>query len=296
MQSDLTISIVSSDNLSQLIPCLDSIFEQTIFTSLEVLVIDNASKEDFSNVVSLRHPQVKISRNEHRLGFSTNNNLMFSQSAGRYLMLLNDDTLILEGAIDRLIQFMDANPKAGAVGAYLLNSDGSRQSSFSYFPRPTLEAVFPAANWSHLFYGHSDGPFEVDSVCGAAMVVRKEILNNVGMLDTAFDPIYSEEVDWCFRIKEAGWKVFTHPEAKIIHYGSQTMDQIPDKKYELLQAHKLKFFRKHKGPIAAETYRILFMVSTFIKLIFWSLTSLISAKYAAKRNLHLYLFRQIRYL
>ncbi len=296
MQPDLTISIVSSDNLAQLQLCLNSVYEQTFATSLEIIVIDNASKDDFTTSLSSHFPQAKIFRNEQRLGFSTNNNSAIAQGIGRYFMLLNDDTLILKGAIDRLVQFMDANPNAGVVGANLLNPDGSRQSSYSYFPQPALEAIWPATNWSHLLYGYRDRPFEVDSICGAAMVVRRDILAHVGTLDTAFDPIYSEEVDWCFRIKGAGWKVFTHPSAQIIHHGSQTMDQIPDRKYELLQAHKLKYFRKHRGNKAAETYRIFFVLSTFIKLLFWSLASLLAAKYSTKRNHHLFVLSRIRYL
>ena len=296
MQPDLTISIVSSDNLNQLLPCLNSIYDQTSNSIIEVIVIDNASKEHLSASLEQFFPKVSIHRNRQRLGFSTNNNAAIAQSTGKYLMLLNDDTLILEDAIDKLVQFLDSNPEAGVIGAHLLNPDRSRQSSYAYFPQPIIEAIWPAANWSHFLNGFPEEPFEVDSVCGAAMVVRREIITEVGCLDTTFDPIYSEEIDWCFRIKGAGWKIFTHPSAKIVHYGSQTMDQMPKRKYELLQAHKLRFFRKHNSATAAETYRTLLALSTIIKLLLWSLVSLLNPKYANKRNLHLFVISRIRSL
>lgn len=191
-------------------------------------------------------PQVQVIRNPQRLGFSTNNNLVLRQGQGRYLMLLNDDTLVLKDALDILVGLMDRHPEAGAAGSLLLNPDRSFQATFAFFPSSDRSAlalrqlVPPGA-------AQAARPFEVDSVCGAAMVVRRAVIDSVGVLDTAFDPIYSEEVDWCYRIKQAGWKVFAVPQSQIVHYGSQTMNKAVPRKYELLWAHKLVYFRKHKG-------------------------------------------------
>jgi GT2 family glycosyltransferase len=296
MQPDLTVSIISADNLDLLLPCLCSVFESTHHITLEVYVVDNASTDDSAVAVKAAFPQVKVVRNAIRFGFSTNNNLILRQGRGRYLILLNDDTVVLDGALDRLVEFMDAHCEAGAVGSFLLNPDGSFQPAFARFPHPVVEALWPATNWSHRLAKRTDQPFEVDSVCGAAMMVRREIIEQVGVLDTAFDPIYSEEVDWCYRIKQAGWQIYALPQARIIHYGGQTMNRIMPRKYELLLSHKMLFFRKHAGGEAANVYRVTLGLSTAVKLARWTLVGLLQRDRQVikeKRQLHWYLLKRI---
>jgi GT2 family glycosyltransferase len=275
MLPDLTISLISSDNLDQLHPCLESVFANSQSINLEVFLVDNASTDGTADTVQRAFPEVNVIQNDTRLGFSSNNNQVLSQGRGRYLMLLNDDTLVTDGALDKLVSFMDEHPEAAAIGAFLLNGDGSPQSSYANFPRPIMEAIWPATNRSHFLVGKRTEPFEVDSVCGAAMLVRREILADVGSLDTDFDPIYSEEVEWCYRIKAGGGKIFMHPEARIIHYGSQTMDRVVPQKYELLLAHKHLFFKKHYGARSAATYKIILMAVTVFKFLWWSLVELV---------------------
>jgi len=299
MQPDLTLSIISADNLDLLLPCLCSVFEHTYHITLEVYVVDNASTDSTEATVKERFSQIKVIHNEARQGFSTNNNMVLRQGQGRYLMLLNDDTLVLEGALDRLVEFMDTHPAAGAVGSFLLNPDCTFQPAFARFPHPIVEAIWPAANWSFRLVKQMTEPFEVDSVHGAAMLVRRQVIEQIGVLDTAFDPIYSEEIDWCYRIKQAGWKIFTLPQAQIIHYGSQTMNRAVPRKYELLLSHKLLFLRKHKGVLTANVYRSLLGLSTTIKLVWWTLSSLLQPyrqTNAERRQLHWYLLKRIPYL
>jgi GT2 family glycosyltransferase len=270
----LTISVISADNLDLLLPCLDSIFTQTHRAALETYLVDNASTDSTSAYVETRYPQLSVIRNDRRLGFSTNNNLVFKRGRGRYKMLLNDDTVILAGALDRLVAFMDDHPTVGVVGAQLVNTDHSAQPSFSRFPHPVVEAVWPAANWSYRSMRQATVPFEVDSVCGAAMLVRNKVIDQVGLLDPAFDPIYSEEVEWCYRIRQAGWLIYAHPQARIIHYGSQTMNRVVPRKYELLLSHKALFFAKHHGTQAANVYKTVLRSMTVGKLIWWALAGL----------------------
>jgi GT2 family glycosyltransferase len=296
MQPDLTVSIISADNLDLLLPCLRSVFEDTHQVALEVYVVDNASTDGSAAAVEAAYPQVKVIRNEARRGFSTNNNVVLRQGRGRHLMLLNDDTVVLDGALDRLVKFMDLHPRAGAVGSSLLNPNGSFQPAFARFPHPLVEALWPSANWSHLLMRDHDGPFEVDSVCGAAMLVRRDVIEQVGVLDIAFDPIYSEEVDWCYRIKQAGWQIYTLPQAQIIHYGGQTMNRIMPRKYELLLSHKKLFFHKHAGGGAANAYRIALRASTATKLLWWTLVRLVRKDHQVakeKRQLHQYILTRL---
>jgi len=291
MQPDLTVSIISADNLNLLLPCLRSVFECTHRVTLEVYLVDNASSDGTAEAVKGAFPQVQIIRNDQRRGFSTNNNMVLRQGQGRYLMLLNDDTQVLDGALDRLVEFMDANPQAGVVGSSLLNGDGSRQLAFAYFPHPLIEGWWPSVSKLPALLKPKARPFEVDSVSGAAMVVRREVVEQVGVLDTAFDPIYSEEIDWCYRIRRAGWRIYTLPQAQIVHYGSQTMNRAVPHKYELLLSHKMLFFRKHAGSMAVRLYRIALIISTFSKLLWWTIS-----KDPDKKQLHSHLLKRIRSL
>jgi GT2 family glycosyltransferase len=130
-------------------------------------------------------------------------------------------------------------------------------------------------------------------VCGAAMLVRREVADQIGILDTAFDPIYSEEVDWCYRIKQAGWRIYALPQSRIIHYGSVTMNRAVPRKYELLLSHKVLFFRKHMGTLAANVYRTSLGVMTAGKVVWWSIRTVLNTRYAELRDLHWYLLRRI---
>lgn len=295
-QPDLTISIVSSDNLDLLLPCLTSVYEATQNTDLDIWVVDNASSDATTAVVEATFPKVTVVQNETRRGFSTNNNTVLERGLGRYLMLLNDDTLILDGALDELVAFMDAHPEAGAVSCAQVNPDGSWQHAFGRFPNPFVEGLWPSANWSHRLVGRQEQPFEVDWVCGAAIMVRREVIEQVGVLDTAFDPIYSEEVDWCYRIKEADWRIFLLPHVRIIHYGGQTMNRAMPNKYELLLSHKVLFFQKHHGEGATRLYRAILGLSTAAKLAWWTARGLLLPRrsYATgKRDLHWYVLRRV---
>ncbi|MBN1136104.1 MAG: glycosyltransferase family 2 protein [Anaerolineae bacterium] len=296
LQPDLTISIVSADNLNLLLPCLRSIYETTQNNNLEIWVVDNASTDGTAAAVRAAFPEVKVIRNAARQGFSTNNNLVLGQGLGRYLLLLNDDTLVKDGALERMIEFMDAHPEAGAMSCAQTNPDGSWQHAFGHFPHPFIEGLWPSANWSHLSTREREEPFEVDWVCGAAMLVRREVMEQVGILDTAFDPIYSEEVDWCYRIKRADWKIFLLPQVQIIHYGGQTMNRAMPKKYELLLSHKALFFRKHRGNAAARLYKVILGFSTTGKVLYWTARGLVQRRDSAskkKRDLHWYILKRI---
>lgn len=292
---DLTISVISANNLPLLLPCLESVFAAPHALSLEVFLVDNDSSDRTADEVQARYPQVKIIRNTVRQGFSTNNNMVLAQGAGRHLMLLNDDTVILGDALAILVRFLDDHPRAGAAGAALQNADGSFQAAFARFPRPILEGIRPATSWVRA--PGQMTPMEVDSVCGAALVVRREILDDVGGLDSAFDPIYSEEVDWCYRISQAGWKIYSLPAAQVIHHGSQTMNRAVPRKYELLLSHKLLYFRKHNGWLGATAYRLSLGAATLGKVAWWSLASIggpNAAHAREKTQLHLQLLKGIR--
>lgn len=268
-EPDITISIINTNNRQMTLDCLRSVFANTHQATFEVYVVDNACTDGSAEAIQAEFPQVHLIRNERKLGFSTNNNLVFSRATGRYLMLLNDDTVVQDGAFDQMVAFMDAHPEAGACGANLLNPDGTRQQACDYPPHPLYDALRPISTWLRPMRCDSHQPSKVGSVCGACMLVRCEVANQVGLLDTDFDPLYSEEVEWCHRIRQAGWKIYHLPQAKVIHYGSQTMNRVPLHKLERLYEKKALFFRKHYGHGSAWVFKAALCVSSVAKVLGW---------------------------
>jgi GT2 family glycosyltransferase len=259
---------------------------------LEIFVVDNASSDSTAAAVETEFPEVTVIRNQCRLGFSTNNNLVLSRGRGRYLMLLNDDTLILDRALDTLVQFADRHPDAGIVGAFLFNGDRTFQAAFSKFPSPWLEGIWPMMTFWPRLWSRSSDPFETDTVCGAALMIRREAMQQVGLLDTRFDPIYAEETDWCLRVKKVGWKVYAHPQARIVHYGGQTMNRLPLRKMELLQGKKALFFEKHYGKTAASFFKVALWLTSFVKALVFS-TLVWRPGYKDKAHVHWHMLGRI---
>jgi hypothetical protein len=208
-------------------------------------------------MVSQKYPEVKVIRNNSNLGFIKANNMGIKAASGRYVMSLNNDTKILGDAINKLIEFMDNNPNAGAVGPKLLNSDGSIQlqcrrgfptlvNSLFYFSG--LSRLFPKSRLMGgylLTYIDDERTEEVDSLCGAAMVVRREVIEKVGLMDENYF-MYGDDIDWCYRIKQAGWKVYYLPEAEMIHYGGRGGSRRQSYR-NIFEFHRAMavFYRKH---------------------------------------------------
>lgn len=270
MQPDLSVSIINDNNREITLDCLRSLFAHATRATLEVFVVDNASMDGSAEAIRNEFPQVTLIRNETRLGFSTNNNLVLTQACGRYLMLLNDDTIVLPGALDHIVAYLDENPGVGAVGGYLLNPDMTFQGGYDYDLHPIHEALRPLSDWlGRRTIREQSAPVEVDWVCGACMAVRREVMDQVGLLDTAFDPLYTEETDWCYRIRRAGWRIVLLPQARVVHLGGQTMNRTPLYKVELLRRHQALYFRKHRGRFSFWVFKVFLFMSSLAKLFVW---------------------------
>lgn len=255
---DLTISIVNHKNRALLEPLLDSILAQTRGITYEIYVVDNASQDGSVEMVREQFPQVNLICNTSPEGFAANNNKVLRQARGRYCILLNDDMLLVNNALAHMVSVMDANPSAGAIGCKLLNEDGSLQRScWRGFPSPRtllidlfyLSKVFPRAAWVRDFEAtlhDSDCPIEVDYLLGACLLIRQEVVRQVGLLDESFF-MFLEETDWCYRIKEAGWQILWAPQGEIIHYGQQSVSKNPERFVPLLYRNYGKFSRKHNN-------------------------------------------------
>ncbi len=245
---DLSIVIVSWNTCDLLDACLHSALVEAEAAGLaaEIYVVDNNSTDQSVEMVRQRYPSVKLIENKHNPGFAKANNQALALATGRYHLLLNPDTYVLEDGFGVLVRFMDEHPEAGAAGARLLNADGSLQCSCS--PEPTLvreawrlfhlDELRPLGSYSMVEWP-TDRPRLVDVVQGAAMIVRATVVQQVGLLDEGYF-MYSEEVDWCTRIRRAGWQIYWTPQARIIHYGGQSARQIADAMFLQLYRGKVQ--------------------------------------------------------
>jgi GT2 family glycosyltransferase len=249
---DLSVIIVNWNTKDLLVRCLDSIILAAQRMKAEVFVVDNGSSDGSGRTVKEKFSEVILIENMTNLGFARANNQALRQSKGNYLLLLNPDTQIKGAAIRELISVMDAYPHAGITGAQLLNSDGSKQNSIANFPslatellnKSLLRWLFPKR-----FPGkgreYSD-PIEVDSVIGACMMVRRDAIEQVGLLDEDYF-LFLEETDWCYRMKRAGWKVYHVPQAEVYHLQGKSAEA--DKKSARVEyfRSRYRFFKKNKG-------------------------------------------------
>lgn len=269
VRPDLTISIVNTNNRALLETCLRSIEETTRAYALEIFVVDNASDDGSAEMVRRAFPNVRVLENPTRIGFAASHNRALERGNGRYLMILNEDTKILPGCFETLIAFMDAHPDAGACGPRLWNGDGSLQRTANRFPT-LLYGVFQALSinrlwnsnpvWRNHIYAEWDRTTTraVDAVSGAALLVRRDAMNQVGLLDANFF-LYSEEVDWCLRIHQRGWKIFYVADAQAVHYGgSSTAARAAEKFHRIHWNSFLYYYRKHFGAPAYWLVRGLF--------------------------------------
>jgi GT2 family glycosyltransferase len=254
---DVSISITNYNTKEILVECINSIKETVRDHSVELIVVDDASNDGSAALILNKYPEIKLIRNNANLGYVRSNNAGMKASNGRYVMSLNADTKVLVRSIDALIDFMDKTSDAGAVGPKLLNGDGSIQMQCRRgFPTPS-NSIFYFLGLSRLFPGSKTfGAYlltylddastsEVDSLCGAAMMVRREVIEKVGLMDESYY-MYGDDIDWCYRIKRAGWKVYYLPEAEIVHFGGRGGSRF--KSYRnIFEFHRAMavFYRKH---------------------------------------------------
>jgi hypothetical protein len=269
---NLSVVVVSWNVKALLAGCLDSLYQQGP-DDLEVLVIDNASTDGTPAMLSESYPQVRVLESQRNLGFGAANNLGIRQCRGQYVLLLNPDTVLKPGAIAALLGFLQAHPAAGAVGPKILNPDGSLQYSCS--PAPTLQSE--ASRLLHLPGMRPDGyypmegwdqqqPHRTQVLLGACLLLPRQALEQVGGFDEEYF-MYSEEVDLCYRLAQAGWELYWHPAAQVVHYGGQSTQQAAAEMFLHLYRSKTLFFRKHRGLLATLGYKLLLAATSLSRMV-----------------------------
>ncbi|MBI5033443.1 MAG: glycosyltransferase family 2 protein [Chloroflexi bacterium] len=231
MMLDLSICIPTLQAKTLLRECLQSIDAHTHTAQFEIIVVDNNSQDGTIEMLRSEFPSVCLIANASNFGFAKPVNQAIQRSQGRYVLLLNNDTLVLENALDQLIAYADAHPEIGICGPKVLNRDGSLQKQcrrsfatpwdlFCYFSG--LATIFPKSSLFARYLMTYKGENEIhaaDAISGSCMLIRRAVLDQIGLFDERFFA-YQEDADFCFRAKRAGWQIYYYPPAQIIHYAS----------------------------------------------------------------------------
>jgi N-acetylglucosaminyl-diphospho-decaprenol L-rhamnosyltransferase len=259
--NDVSVVVVTLNALPWLGRCLESV------RGCETIVVDVGSTDGTLELVRSHFPEAQLVESENR-GLAAGWNAGIARASGRYVLLLNADAWLLDGALDALLRFADEHPEAAVVGPRLVNLDGSLQRSVRGFPtlwRLATEYLFlrklaPGSRMLNAFYAGGfdhDAVHEAEFLMGAAMLVRRSAIDEVGLLDEDFF-LFSEETDWHYRFRRGGWKVLFFPGAEVAHVGGAAHGGRLFT--EQVRGH-LRFLAKHRGPREAETARLLLLAS-----------------------------------
>ncbi len=237
----VSVSIVNTNSRELLLACLESLAG----TQAEIVVLDNASEDGSADAVRRRFPDVRVIAQEFRAGFGANHNTVIRATSGRYVYVLNEDTTAADWGLERMVAYLDANPRVAGLGPRLVYPDGRRQDSAWRFPTPVVSALgLVTVGKLGVKQSHGDTPRGVDWVMGAALVLRREALDEVGLFDEEFF-LYSEEVDLQFRLRQAGWEVQYFPEVTVVHHESQFSADIPERRINEMWRSRHRYWRKH---------------------------------------------------
>ena len=266
---DISIIIVNRNCSDMLFNCLKSIFSNPCRYSFETIVVDNASTDNSVSVVRQHFKDVKLLENQTNMGFSAANNQAIKIAAGRFLLFLNSDTIVLKNAIDNLTEFLEKTENAGLCVPKLLNPDFSVQPNVYHFTtfrsilaRYTVLKYFGLFKKARDLYRMRDFAYdniaEIDRPMGAAMLAKKNSVEQIGLFDEKFF-FYFEDADWAYRMKNIGLKNYFVPNAQIIHIGGASSVSLGSHKTDMMFYRSMfYYFRKYKGKFNAFLFSLIF--------------------------------------
>lgn len=263
---DISVVIVNWNAKDFLRLCIDSIKATFPPITYSIIVADNASTDGSPDMIAEEYPEVLLLRSQKNLGYTGASNLGMSRADSEYILLINPDLEFKPGAVAAMIDFMQKNEDVGMVGPKLLCEDGSLQYNGRKFPTFWREflgvtRLYKFAREYHdkkLSWGRSDfdKTVETDEISGACMLTRKSVIDKVGMMDERFF-MYYEDVDWCLRVRKAGWRIFYIAEAVVVHFWMKSACQIGVvKSYAKLYRSQYLYWKKHHGMLPAVILRI----------------------------------------
>jgi GT2 family glycosyltransferase len=245
--TDLSVSIVNTNSRELLLACLETLRE----APAEVVVLDNASEDGSVEAVRERFPEVRVIAQDFRAGFAANHNTVIRATTGRYVYVLNEDTTADDWAFERMLVYLDAHPRVAVLGPRLVYPNGALQDSAWRFPTPLVSTLgLLTVGKVGVKQSGGEAPRAVDWVMGAALVLRREALDQVGLFDEEFF-LYSEEVDLQFRLRQAGWEVHYFPAATVVHHESQFSADIPERRINEMWRSRHRYWRKHHSGAGA---------------------------------------------
>ncbi len=274
---DVCLVILNWNTKQLLLECIESIKKDTKKSSYEIIVVDNASSDGSVAALKDTFKDVKLIENNANLGFAAGNNVGIKQASARYICLINTDIVALDGVIDKMVSHMDANPDIGAMIPKNLNEQMQIRPCARDFP--SLRNTFTEATYLNeifseirIFRGkHKPISFFnknqiVDTIPCSFFMMPKKALDAVGLLDERFF-IYSEDVDWCKRFWNAGWKVVYYADAQVIHYGSVSARVSPAKFFIEQMISELQYWKKHHGIIKSFLYRCICILRYSLRIV-----------------------------
>lgn len=276
----VSICILNRNQRTLLNTCLGSCMAELERSKIsgEIIVVDNASEDGSAEMVAALFPAVRIIRNQKNEGFSSANNRAIRLSSGRYLLVLNNDTVVLPDSLRILVDYLEAHPRVAAVGPKLLNPDGSVQQgyhrSFPPLAEPALllfglHRFWPGNVWFERARRLNERlvePTPIDQIAGCALLLRRATLESVGLFDESFH-YWFEDVELCHRIQRHGWHIYYIPRAQIIHHGGATFAVTPIPEQLMLYSYGvLLYFRKQKGFFRYVVLRGLTVLAVLMRL------------------------------
>jgi len=275
-QTDVSVILVNWNGCALLERALSALFTTTHKVAMQVIVVDNASSDGSVAMVRQQFPQTTLLVNSKNVGFARANNQALELVEGRYILLLNTDAFVHEGTVDGMVAFMDAHPDAGSVGCRLYYEDGTLQRSCFAFPTLAtelwnalfLDRLFSKSRYFgkyQMTYWDMSDTRSVDSLMGACLMVRSDVVRRIGLFDEQFF-MYSEEIDLCYRIQKEGLKNYYLPRFSAIHLWGGSSRRIRRESFLRLYQSRVKFFRKHYGEEIVQRYKMVLFFSAFVRI------------------------------
>jgi len=285
--SDITLSIIIVNWNTREITrnCLQSIREKVSGLGYEVILVDNASEDGSPEMVRSEFPEVRLIANESNIGFGRANNQAMRVARGEFFLLLNSDTIIIDDSVQRLVAYVKSDPTIGIAGCKLLFEDRTLQTSSSRFPSIRLAILedlmlyklLPRRLQGELLLGGywpHDHARDVDCVWGAAMLVRREVFERTGGFDEQIF-MYGEDIEWCMRVRDSGWRVRFNPDCRIIHLNHKSAEKkYGDERIDLCHRQFYDIYRRRCGRVAMGTLLLIKTTGSLIRVCYFGTRSL----------------------
>jgi GT2 family glycosyltransferase len=253
---DVTVSIVNHSNRDTVLECLNTLMGASHSHAVEVVVLDNASEDGSVEAIRAAHPGVRVIAQRHRAGFGANHNTVYRDTDSRYVLFLNDDTIVDPGVLDTLTEFLDANPDVGAVAPEVRGTDGHRQQT-AWRARTPLRALLFAVTLAQVGFVQSQGtePRDAEVLSAAALLVRRDALGEEPPFDERFF-MYCEDEDLSRRLRARGNRLVYLPTVAVTHAGALSSSGVPERRVNEIWRSLPLLARKHHGPVGGRVVQL----------------------------------------